>query len=417
MTQQFKSVKEVFDVTCSHVKFDKHLYLVACQIQEGFVNKKQEHISFFGGTNTGVDVVRFTDQDRDKVFDLLLGGADEEQLRELIANVKHPDGTATINQDFKIASDVFNIACIWLIHSFHHSTELNEEQRHDAKVRVCQYLLYRFMTSLLFHYFKYPTTKEIAQKTYDKLNNKYKLKQTGSWGQTFYEMADGLMGPHSEPFRDKINTLTPDYVIVLMLNDMQSRVKDMLKNIYKVFMEVHKNGEKVSTNTSFQEIEGELELKDHTKSLGVYTQYLKRIITDQPSFIQDGLVDVVVNIVHTMSPRLLYQTLAWTSDHYKGEHDSVINNAIDLVMEHAIDYLHHQNASRTNVGEVLSLLRGTYMSSRSTDQRLLKAREDVEQLVKLATQSRNDNAVASVRTGWMLYIVARAYTMRHFANA
>ncbi|HEV7235926.1 MAG TPA: hypothetical protein VGN15_07085, partial [Ktedonobacteraceae bacterium] len=69
------------------------------------------------------------------------------------------------------------------------------------------------------------------------------------------------------------------------------------------------------------------------------------------------------------------------------------------------------------VEDVLTALRGTYMSSRSTDARLLKAREDVEKLVQLATQSRNSNAVASVRTGWMLYIVARAYTMRHFANA
>ena len=66
---------------------------------------------------------------------------------------------------------------------------------------------------------------------------------------------------------------------------------------------------------------------------------------------------------------------------------------------------------------MLEKLRGAYMSSRSTDVRLIKAREDVEQLIKLATGSRNDNAVASVRTAWMLYLVARAYTMRHYANA
>jgi hypothetical protein len=416
MTQKFKSVKEVFDVTCAHVKFDRHLYLQACQLQEGFVNKKQEHISFFGGSLTGVDIVRFTDADRDKLFDLMLQ-ADEDHLRELIANVRHPNGESTINQDFKIASDVFNIACIWLIHSFHHSTHLSAEERHDAKVRVCLYLMYRFLTSLLFHYFKYATSKEIAQATYDKLNNKYTLKQEGSWGAALTKIAEGLMGPDSKPFRDKIDKLADDYEIVLMLNDMQSRVKDMLKNIYKVFMNVHANGERVSTNSTFQDVEGELELKDQTKSVGKYTDYLKRIISDQPAFIVDGLVDVVANIVHTMSPRLLYQTLAWSSDNYKGEHDSVITAAIDLVMEHAIDYLHQQGISYHRVEDVLTALRGTYMSSRSTDARLLKAREDVEKLVQLATQSRNSNAVASVRTGWMLYIVARAYTMRHFANA
>jgi len=66
---------------------------------------------------------------------------------------------------------------------------------------------------------------------------------------------------------------------------------------------------------------------------------------------------------------------------------------------------------------VIDKLRGAYMSSRSTDVKLIRARTDVENLVKLATGSRNDNAVASVRTAWMLYVVARAYTMRHYANA
>ena len=229
-------------------------------------------------------------------------------------------------------------------------------------------------------------------------------------------MAQGLVGPDSIHLKT-IDKMDDDYAIVKMLNDIQSRVKDMLKNIYKVFMEIHLHGGRIKSNTSFHEVEGEFELKDQTKSLGLYTQYLKRILTDQPSFIKDDLVDVVSNMMHTMAPRLLYQSLAWTSDNYKGNHDGMINGAIDLVMEHAIEYLSaNRDVARTDIAHVLDKLRGAYMSSRSADTKLIKARLDVEELIRHATGSKNDNAVAAVRTAWMLYIVARAYTMRFYAN-
>ena len=281
----------------------------------------------------------------------------------------------------------------------------------------CAYLIYKFLTSLLFHYFKYPADPEVAMATYAQLSKKYALKQHGSWGAALMNMAVGLVGPESI-HRRTIDKLDDVYDIVKMLNDIQGRVKDMLKNIYAVFMEVNAHGARITSSTSFHEVEGEIELKDKTHSLGMYAQYLKRILTDKPSFIKDELVDVVSGMMHTMAPRMLYQALTWTSDNYKGQHDGKINEAIDLVMEHAIEYLSaNRDISRTDIAAVLEKLRGAYMSSRSTDVKLIKAREDVEQLIKLATGSRNDNAVASVRTAWMLYLVARAYTMRHYANA
>jgi hypothetical protein len=418
MQSKYKNIKDVYDQLCAHVHPDKHLYKAACSLQEGFVNKKREHIEFFGGNLTGVQVVRFTDQERDKLFDILLQ-ADEYQLKDEVYALKDMHGNPAINQNFIVSSDIFNISCVWLLHRIHHAEdhELNAEERLDAKARVCAFLLYKFLTSLLFHYFKYPADPEVAAATYAELSRKYALKQHGSWGAALMNMAIGLVGPTSIHV-NTIDKLDDDYDIVKMLNDIQGRVKDMLKNIYSVFMEVNAHGGRISSSTSFHEIEGEIELKDQTKSLGVYTQYLRRIITDKPSFIKDELVDVVSNMMHTMAPRMLYQALSWTSDNYKGQHDGKINAAIDLVMEHAIEYLSaNRDITRTDVGAVLDKLRGAYMSSRSTDAKLIKARSDVEEIIKLATGSRNDNAVASVRTAWMLYLVARAYTMRHYANA
>ena len=95
----------------------------------------------------------------------------------------------------------------------------------------------------------------------------------------------------------------------------------------------------------------------------------------------------------------------------------VVDDAVDIVMEHAIEYLSaNRDIAKTDVGRMLERLRGAYTSSRSTDKRLMDARSQVENVVRQATGSKNENAVASVRTAWMLYLVARAYTMRYYSS-
>ena len=409
------AIRGVFDQECAHVKFDHSLLIRAQRMQEGFVNKSRDYVEFFGGNLTGVKTIRFVESDRDVLFDSIIG-VDETQLEHDLYNLKDEHGHRIINQDHVRGSDVFNISCVYAIHRFHNTPDLDEEQRMDAKVRVCAYMHYKFLTSLFFHYFKYPADPEVAAATYAQLNYKYSLKQYGSWGLTLVKMAENMVGPTSVHIKT-IETMDSDVSVELMINDIQNRIKDMLKNIYAVFMEVHAKGTRIGVSDTFTEIEGEIELKDKTHAQTAYCRYIKGIVADRNSFIKDELVAVISKMMDTASPRMLNQTLSWTTDNYLGDRDGMIANAIDVVMEHAIDYLSmNRDIPRNDLGAILDKLRGAYMSSRSTDVRLLKARTSVEKIVHTATGSNNKNVVAAVRTAWMLYIVARAYTMRHYAN-
>lgn len=422
-------IKAVFDRECSHALFDHQALVRVIEIQEGFVAKKAEHTEFFGGTLTGVHTVRFTEQDRDKIFDILLQ-TDESLLERDLYNLKDEHGHPVIDQTHVRASDVFNIACVYLIHRFHNSTELDEEQRELAKQRVCAYLIYKFFTSLLYHYFRYPADPEVAAATYAELSMKYALKQHKSWGATLLNLSTNMVGPTSV-HHETIKTMSVDYDVERMINDIQSRIKDILKNIYSVFMQVHANGGRISSSSSFSEIEGEVELKDRTGTVAKYSRYVKSIISDKNTFIKPELVGVITSMMPTVLPKAFAQTLNWTSEHYltlshgkspsatlgPGGMDGDIDQAIDIVMEHAIDYLSaNRDISHNDIASILVKLRGAYMSSRSTDHRLLKARAVVEKIAKLATESKNDNAIAAVRTAWMLYLVARAFTMRHYSS-
>jgi hypothetical protein len=410
-----EQIKDLFDHHCGHLVFDKKMLSRAIAMQESFVNKNHTHVVFFGGSNTGVEKVRFTDADRDLLFDTILE-VDEDLIESQLHSLKDKYGQNVVDQTHVRGSDVFNNASVYAIYRFHTSTHLSEEERLEGKKRVCSFLIYKFLTSLLYWYFKYPADPEIAEATYAALSLKFSLRQYGSWGLTIMNLAEKMAGPEST-HQSTISKMDDDKKVEKYINDVQSRIKDMLKNIYEVFMNVHSNGGRITSSSNFSEIEGEIELKDKTQSLAVYSRYLKSIIPDKNAFIQDELIAVVIDTMNTVPPRLFKQTLEWTSEHYLTANGRTIEQAVDVVMEHAIYYLSDKTESgRNDLGKMILALKGTYMSSRSTDARLINARNIVEEIVRLATKSVNSNSIAAVRTAWMLYLVSRAYAMKYYAS-
>jgi hypothetical protein len=408
-------IRDLYDELFVEVSFDHTLYAKVCNTEAQFVNKKQEHIEFFGGNLTGVEVVRFTQSDRDKLFHDLLH-CDENELKERVYALKTDQDKPLINQEWVVTSDVFNISCIWLIHRFDRSTILSERERHEAKVRVASYLFYKFLTSLLVHYFKFPADRDTAQATYEMLSYKYALKQFGSWGETIRDLAEKAVNKESI-YSSVVEKMDDDERVVRMIGDLQGRIRDMLKNIYATFLKAHQGGHRISTTSALVESDGEMILKDHLKSPGVYARYLKGIVSDRNTFIRPELLDVISSVMHTLTPRLLLQTLEWTSDNYMKVSDGRIEKAIDIVLEHAIEYMQiNRTMVRTDLAGMIDKLRGAYMSSRSSDLKLLEARQLIAGLVKEATHTRNESMIATVRTAWMLYIVSRAYTLRYYTN-
>jgi hypothetical protein len=211
-----------------------------------------------------------------------------------------------------------------------------------------------------------------------------------------------------------------DAKVVYMLNDTQGRIRDTLKNIYDVFIRVHNQGIRINSVSSVIEHDGVEILKDRSKSLHAYSRYINAIVTDKNSFLREELMDVIEKLMHTMPPRLFRETLVWMSENYRQPHAQEIEEVLSETLVHSFDYL---SANRTLVKNsndlpgLLSKLRGVYMSSRSTDPVLFSLRQKVEKMVKAATGNRNNSVIAAVRTGVLLYIVLRSYTMRHYASS
>jgi hypothetical protein len=404
-------IRDIYAQECGHVRIDKLFFNKLCDMESGFVNKKQEHIEFFGGNTTGVQVVRFTTDDFDKLFNDLLE-VDETVLEERVHQL--PD----INPQFLISSDIFNVTCVWLLHAISESHYLSEDLKVEAKLRVALYLNYRFLTSILFRFFKYPANPETAAATYAQLSYRYLLKAKGSWSAALKSRCEEIINPEGI-HAQTISKLEDDYEVVKMLNDIQGRIKDMVKNIYSVFMKVHTQGTRIGSSSTMVESDGEMIMKDKDRSQVAYTRYVKSIISDKNSFYKQELFDVIAKVVNTAPEHAIKEMLDWISANYTFVKDGSIEKSIDLVMEHAFMYLsEHRTLLRQkhDVTDMLVKMRGTYNSARATDEALLQIKQTVETLVRMAIRSKNDSVISSVRTAFCLYVLLRAFTMRHYQS-
>lgn len=411
MDHEQDGIKNLFEHHCSHLVFDSKLARKINEFQVGFVNKNEEHMTFFGGNLTGVQVVRFTSQDKDKWFTGILEADDflmEEQLLELPA----------INPNFHVSTDIFNHSCFWLMHKFVNSNLLNDKQKKQAMLDTALVLYYRFITSLLFRYFRFPADPRVAEATYARLSYKFAIKKYGSWYATLEARCLDLVDEHGLHI-GTITSFNDDGDIIRMINDSQGRIRDMLKNIYSVLKNTSDMGIKIRTTSSVIEHDGEEIFRDSTKNLTGYIRYINSIIADKNSFIKQELTDIICKVMHTMNPKLFLTTLEWCSNNYKYSSHKEVEVLIDETLTHSFTYLNNNRTvikESTDLPGMLSKLRGVYMSSRSTEVELLKIRKVAEKIIKQATGTKNENAISSVRTGLLLYIVLRSFTMSYYSK-
>jgi hypothetical protein len=406
-----ESIKTTFEEECQGLSIDLKLANRIAQFQANFRTKNEEHIQFFGGKLLGVQVVRFVDSDRDTWFQEILQ-ADDYALRERL--IALPE----VNDKFHVSSDAMNLSCCWLMHALWHSS-IPSAAKEDAMVNVALVLQYKFITSLLYNYFKYPADKAVAEATYARLSYKFSIKNYDSWYSLLRALSERLVQKNGLHWR-AIDQMTDDGDVVRMVNDVQSRIRDMIKNIYREFMLVHKQGIKIHSSSAVVEFDGEEVLRDRTHGLQNYTRYIQSVVPDRGSFIRQELVAIIEKLMGSMNPRLFTECLEWMSANYQRQGAGIIEELLDDTLVHSFTYLSANTTlvrSTHDLPGILSKLKGTYTSSRSTDPTLLALREKAEKVAKLATNNKNSNTLAALRTGMLLYICLRTYTMHYYSQA
>lgn len=404
-------IKAVFEKVAAHLVPDEKLAKALRQYRVSFMTKNPEHMAFFGGNLTGVQVVRFTPRDQDTFFNDVCE-IDQYELEEELYK------TDEINPEWKVSSNPFNHMCFWLIHLFL-SSNLNEKAKRAAAMEAALILYYRFTTSVMVNFFRYPVDPQLAQAVYAQMSMKFAIKQYGTWQKVLEARCEKLIEPKSIHYHTLL-TYDSDKNIIYMLNDSQGRIRDMMKNIMSLFKDVYNKGNKIKSGSMLLEYDGDVVLKDKTKGLMKYTQYLLSIVSDKASFIKPELVDVISKMCPTAVPKILETALEWMSDNDKYTKDNLIKDTIEKTLLHSFSYLEQNRnvyKASSDLPNLLSKLKGSYTSSRGSEPILLEIRQLGESLVKNTHLTKNPVVIASCRTALLLYLVVRAFTMGYYSKS
>lgn len=404
-------IKGVFDKECGHIKIDSKFVRELMHLEKRFVNNNEDHIEFLGGVLLGTPPLRFVSHDRNIWFDEILEIDDMVLKSEL-------HSLPSVHVERNVSSDEFNLSAVWVVHAISTSTHLSGRQKEDGMIAVLKYLHYRFLGSLMAHYFKYEPNRSVAESTYAALNHKFALKQAGSWAELIQRRCEDIIDT-SSIHKQTIERFNDDDQILYMVTDIQGRIREIVKNIVAVFYEVQKGGMAISSTSKSVEIDGVMQVKDLNRMSSSYKRYIHSTLSDRNTFIREELTTIISDAMHTMPERHLITVLQYMADNHGTGGDRAVSDLIDEVLLHAFEFMQDRsnlNDKNVNLVDLLSKLRSLYMSSRTSDPSILKMRKLSLKITKKVVKSSNSSLLSSIRTGVMLYIVLRTFTMNYYKN-
>lgn len=408
------TIREVFRAAGAEIEFqaDRALLERLAKYQRDFVNRDEEHINFFGSNLAGVYRMRFRQQDRDDFF-LNIANLDEIDLADAIKKVDYLD------PKWKRPNDPMNLACIWMMHEIMISTRLTSHEKQQGVRLVALILMYKFMGSLLAHNFPFIADRAAMEAAMSSLSKKFAIKQAGTWGNLLNQRADEIASTKSIHYKTYVQ-FNSDKQITYMVNDIQGRLKELIKNIWREFDRARNSTNRIISESSILVFDGETVVREKSRKYTSYIRYMQEVLPERRNFIRDELVSVICDLMHTVPPRYLHEALEWMSLNYRAKGFEHIEKLVEETLLHCFGLIsahpetYKQGAA---IEPLLVKLRALYTASRMSDPNLLQMRDMADTIANQSVKSKNSSVISGVRTAIELYVVLRALAMNHYRQS
>lgn len=399
---------KIMNAHLSHLTYNRALIKSLTDFANGFVNKNEDHINFFGSNYTGVYSIYFTSLDKNELFIDVLGNVNDGAIRKEIRNIDAVGGT------WVVATEPVTTVCMYLIHMFLRST-LTEREKQDACLACGRIIHYKFLSSLTNRYFPYNVKEELALATYTALSRKFTLKQEGTWYKTVDKRVNDLLYNQTS-WNEEIMAYGPDENLVKMFSDMQIRMRSMIKNIAEVTYRLHDEGVGVDSGSIQINTDDGLKIMDVTRLQGGYEHYILQLLSEPRSLIKSELVTLISKAITTMPEPPLYEVLLDVSRRSL-EKDRKIDKFVKDVMAYVFNYLHEEgkgDKALSNLTELIEKLKALITASKTSNSSVISLRKEADAIVKKGCKSRSASALSGLRTGLILYIIIRTFTRNHY---
>lgn len=401
------TIKAVFERHLSDLSLDSKWVKNLKEYTNAFITKNDNHVKFFGGHFLGVYQIRWLDTDKQAWFDDILQ-VDEVGLEDDL------HALPAINTDWHVSSDVFNLSTLYLLHALRNSN-LSNTDKENAMVNVLLNLHFKFLTSLLSRRFRYASDRETEMAAFADLTKRYSLKQYGNWIKLLRARCEDIISP-TGIHRRTIERFSDDRAIVDMINDIQSRIRDMVNRLTTEIHEAIASNSKITSVSNVMEVDGASIVKDQQRELSRAKRYINTVISDKRSFVRPELVAIVGDVMHTLSVPRFVTTLEYMSECYGTKIMPFLPEFLDEILIHAYDYISTNRIRTNDLMTIIKKLRAIYMASRTSNPSMLKIRDWAHAIVNSHGKERSSALAASERTAIILYVLVRAMTERHYTS-
>jgi len=391
------ALRKAFDDAFKNVQFDKRL-ATRIRLYVSGVFGREGNVEWFGSNLLGVHTIRFFDSDRNKLFDQVLE-VDEDYLQATI------DQTKTINGEWAVAGDTFNLAVTYLVHRL--IPKFSDKDLYNAAVDIVKLLQFKFYSSIYYHFFPKPVDMPAAEAAYSQLSLKFDIRRMGNWGQHVTERAEYFVSRESPHYNEVKAFNTPD-LLIRFITDLNTRTKQTVKDYYAVLDRVRRENSRVVSQSSKIDLDGETIIRDKVTALNTAKQTLFDASWDINNFYKDELARVALEMVPKASPVAMKTVLLYIASQPLGPKRNEVEQIMADALAHAFDLIVSNRINFKDVAFLLNRMRALYQSSKTTNEYVLSLRERIEKLVKKQTHLTNGAALAAVRNALLLYFLIRA---------
>lgn len=353
--------------------------------------------------------------------DKTLSGVTQLTNSEIRSSIKE---ITSINTNFKVASDPFNLFSIYAAHCFF-SSNLPEKIKREAAFKCLMLLEYKFFTSLVNHRFKYRPDEDSMRALYEGLSAKFDIKQYGTWKEVLIARANTFLnedGIHYNTFLRFDNDLR----ILYAITDLQTRIRNQINIFTEEFMRVKESRDKIGNYTlAGSDVDGEKIIVDLSNSYDTMISSVYHDCLSIPHFIDDSVIRIVVSFFTSINQAKMKSTLIAFSElatkqtrsgqqmltkiENGEEIDVGVQVLISSIIQKTYRYLILTDVNLKNVAAILKGTKDVYSSSRILDEGITRVRSSVLYLINNIQDSRREATVTSLRTAFVMYIILLSF--------
>ena len=378
---------------------------------------RDEHALTLNSQMFGVNKFIFSTRDFQLFFDII--GYSKADIDPVINKIP------TINKEFKVVSDAFNIMSVYVVHKILVST-LPYNLKRDSAFSVLNYMQYRFFGSAVNHYFPHGAGYEIMQSVIESLSMKFSVRQLNSWKNVMVERSEALTFD-TKAHNDTLLKFDNDKDILYLITDTSTRIRSQLKIITSEYYAVREANNFMTSHSSTASIDGEKVLRERDGSFEAISSTVFNRVLIKSSFVDERYIKMVQSTVPRLNIGIIRRMLATLSDEARhqietGDAAKVIKKrdgteiyvGIEGLINHIIHVIYTSaiHNKRININSKIAVYTNTknvFTAARSSNQELINVRASLEDLIRRTHISTREATISGLCVTFSLYITLLSF--------